>query len=228
MGRARSATLFPELIHCFSETSTIKRGIDKQIIFVHTINIRDFSTNKHKNVDDYPYGGGPGMVMCIEPIYSAFNHLKLENKKTIYFSPCGRKLTDQLTLEYSREKNLFLLCGHYEGVDQRVIDNLIDDEISMGDYILSGGEIPAMAFIDSVSRKIDGFINQQSLCEESFSTGLLEYSQYTRPRIFNGWEVPEVLLNGHHKQIEEWRYQDSVQKTKLKRPDLLPEKQDKI
>lgn len=213
-------TLFPEMFEPLNE-SIIGRAKEKGLININLINIRDFSKNKHKKVDDTPYGGGAGMVMMPDVVYDAYKSLNFEDAKVIYMSPQGQKLNQKKVVELSKEKHIILLCGHYEGIDQRVIDEIVDEEISIGDYVLTGGELPAMIVIDSVSRYIDGVLKDDSTKEESFSEGLLEYPQYTRPEIFNGKQVPEVLLSGHHENIDKWRREQSLINTKKKRPDLL-------
>lgn len=213
-------TLFPEMFETVKK-SVIGKAIEKRIIEINLINIRDFSKNKHKKVDDTPYGGGAGMVMRPDVVYDAYKSIGNQTAKVIYMSPQGKKLNQQKVEELSKERNLIILCGHYEGIDQRVIDEIVDEEISIGDYVLTGGEIPAMVLIDSVSRYIEGVISQESTSEESFSNGLLEYPQYTRPEIFNEKKVPEVLISGHHENIEKWRKEKSLEITKIKRPDLL-------
>ena len=213
-------TLFPEMF-CALEQSIIGKAIEKQLIEINLINIRDFSKDKHKKVDDTPYGGGAGMIMKPDVVYDAYNSIKSENAKVIYMSPQGKTLNQKKVEELSKEKHLIILCGHYEGIDQRVIDKIVDEEISIGDYVLTGGEIPAMVLIDSVSRYVTGVLNEQSIKDESFSNGLLEYPQYTRPEVFEGMKVPEILLSGHHENIEKWRKNKSLEITKKKRPELL-------
>lgn len=213
-------TLFPEMFESLNE-SIIGRAAEKNLISINTVNIRDFSKNKHKKVDDTPYGGGAGMVMMPDIIYDAYQSVKDENAKVIYMSPQGKKLDQKKVEELSKEKHLVLLCGHYEGVDQRIIDEIVDEEISIGDYVLTGGEIPAMVLIDSVSRYVEGVIDKESSKEESFSQGILEYPQYTRPEIFRNMKVPEILLSGHHKNIEKWRRAEALKNTYFKRPELL-------
>jgi len=213
-------TLFPEMFKSLDE-SIIGRAKEKGLININLVNIRDFSKNKHKKVDDTPYGGGAGMVMMPDVVYDAYKSLKAENARVIYMSPQGQKLNQSKVVELSQEKHIVLLCGHYEGIDQRVIDEIVDEEISVGDYVLTGGELPAMILIDSVSRYIEGVLKEDSTKEESFSEGLLEYPQYTRPEIFNGNKVPEVLLSGHHENIDKWRREQSLKITKKKRPDLF-------
>ncbi len=213
-------TLFPEMFEPL-KTSVIGRAVEKDLIDINVINIRDFSQDKHKKVDDTPYGGGAGMVMKPDVVYRAYQSIKADNAKVIYLSPQGKPLNQQMVENLSKENHLILLCGHYEGIDQRVLDKIVDEEVSIGDYVLTGGEIPAMVLIDSVSRYVEGVLKQDSIQEESFSNGLLEYPQYTRPEIFEGEPVPEVLLSGHHKNIDKWRKEKSVEITKKKRPDLL-------
>ena len=216
-------TLFPEMFEPLRE-SIIGKAIEKKLINLNLVNIRDFSKDKHKKVDDTPYGGGAGMVMRPDVIYDAYQSVKQEKAKVIYMSPQGKTLNQQMVEDLSKESHLIILCGHYEGIDQRVIDEIVDEEISIGDYVLTGGEIPAMVLIDSVSRYIEGVLKQDSIQEESFSNGLLEYPQYTRPEIFEGKIVPEILLSGHHQNIEKWRKDRSFEITKKKRPDLLENK----
>ena len=215
-------TLFPEMFSALDE-SIIGRGKEKGLIDINLINIRDFSKNKHKKVDDTPYGGGAGMVMEPTVVYDAYCSVKEPNAKVIYMSPQGKTLNQQMVQDLAKEENIILLCGHYEGIDQRVIDEIVDEEISIGDYVLTGGELPAMVLIDSVSRYVEGVLKENSIQEESFTNGLLEYPQYTRPEIFLGKRVPEVLLSGHHENIKEWRKNQSIINTYLKRPDLLRE-----
>ena len=215
-------TLFPEMFETIKQ-SVIGKAIEKGIIEINLINIRDFSKNKHKKVDDTPYGGGAGMVMRPDVVYDAYKSIEDKQTKVIYLSPQGKKLDQKKVEELSKEKSVTLLCGHYEGIDQRVIDKIVDEEISIGDYVLTGGEIPAMVLIDSVCRYIPEVISKESIMEESFSEGMLEYPQYTRPEIFEGQKVPEVLISGHHENINKWRKQEALRITKLKRPDLLSE-----
>ena len=215
-------TLFPEMFSALDE-SIIGRGKEKGLIDINLINIRDFSKNKHKKVDDTPYGGGAGMVMEPTVVYDAYCSVKEPNAKVIYMSPQGKTLNQQMVQDLAKEENIILLCGHYEGIDQRVIDEIVDEEISIGDYVLTGGELPAMVLIDSVSRYVEGVLKEDSVQEESFIDGLLEYPQYTRPEVFLGKRVPEVLLSGHHENIKKWRRNQSIINTYLKRPDLLKE-----
>ena len=214
-------TLFPEMFKPI-KTSIIVRPIDANKIELNLVNIRDFSKDKHKKVDDTPYGGGAGMVIKPDVVYDAYKSLENKDRNpVIYLSPQGSALNQKKVKELSKYNHLILLCGHYEGIDQRVIDEIVDEEISIGDYVLTGGEIPAMVLIDSVSRYIDGVLKDESIKEESFSNGLLEYPQYTRPEVFLGKKVPEVLLSGHHENIQKWRKQQAILNTKTKRKDLL-------
>lgn len=213
-------TLFPEMFDCMKH-SIIGRAIEKDLIQIDTINIRNFSKDKHKKVDDTPYGGGAGMVIRPDVVYDAYKSIKDDKAKVIYLSPQGKVLDQKKVVDLSKSEHIILLCGHYEGIDQRVIDEIVDEEISIGDYVLTGGEIPAMVLMDSVSRYIEGVVNKESIEEESFSDGLLEYPQYTRPEEFMGRKVPEVLISGHHEKIRKWREEQSLQITKQKRPDIL-------
>lgn len=215
-------TLFPEMFSSLDE-SIIGRSKEKGLIDINLINIRDFSKNKHKKVDDTPYGGGAGMVMEPTVVYDAFKSIKDEKTKVIYLSPQGKTLNQQKVQDFAKEESITLLCGHYEGIDQRVIDTIVDEEISIGDYVLTGGELPAMVLIDSVSRYIEGVLKEESIKEESFTNGLLEYPQYTRPEMFLDKRVPEILLSGNHQKIDEWRRNQSIINTYIKRPDLLKE-----
>ena len=213
-------TLFPEMFDCLNQ-SVIGRAVEKELIDINLVNIRDFSNNKHKKVDDTPYGGGSGMVMMPDVVYRAFQSVKSEKAKVIYMSPQGKTLDKKKVEDLAKQEHLIILCGHYEGIDQRVLDKIVDEEVSIGDYVLTGGEIPAMVLIDSVSRYIKGVLNEDSIKEESFSNGLLEYPQYTRPENFEGEKVPEILLSGNHQNIDKWRKEKSLEITKKKRPDLL-------
>lgn len=213
-------TLFPEMFDCLNQ-SIIGRAVEKELIDINLVNIRDFSNNKHKKVDDTPYGGGSGMVMMPDVVYRAFQSVQTERAKVIYMSPQGKTLDQKKVEDLAKQEHLIILCGHYEGIDQRVLDKIVDEEISIGDYVLTGGEIPTMVLIDSVSRYVEGVLNKDSIKEESFSNGLLEYPQYTRPENFEGEKVPEVLLSGNHQNIEKWRKEKSLEITKKKRPDLL-------
>ena len=213
-------TLFPEMFDPLKE-SILGKASEKGLIDINLINIRDFSKDKHKKVDDTPYGGGAGMVIRPDVVYDAYESIKDNKAKVIYLSPQGKTLNQQKVEELSKQKHLILICGHYEGIDQRVLDKLEVEEISIGDYVLTGGELPAMVLIDSVSRYVDGVITKESIEEESFSNNLLEYPQYTRPEEFMGMKVPEVLISGHHENIRKWRFEKQLEITKKKRPDLL-------
>ena len=215
-------TLFPQMFTPLRE-SIIGRAVEKKLIEINLIDIRDFSKDKHKKVDDTPYGGGAGMVMMPDFVYDAYSSVTdKENAKVIYLSPQGKVLNQEKVKELSKENHLILLCGHYEGIDQRVLDEIVDEEISIGDYVLTGGELPAMVLIDSVSRYVKGVLKEESVAEESFSNNkLLEYPQYTRPEEFRGKKVPEVLISGHHENIKKWREEKALEVTKKKRPDLL-------
>lgn len=218
-------TLFPEMFSSIKE-SIIGRAINNKLIDLNLINIRDFSKDKHKHVDDTPYGGGAGMIMKADVVYDAYNSIEdKEEAKVIYLTPKGKTLNQQIVKNLSKEKHLVLLCGHYEGIDQRVLDKIVDEEISVGDYVLTGGELPAMILIDSVSRYVKGVLSEGSTDEESFSNNLLEYPQYTRPFEFEGEKVPEVLISGNHQEIEKWRQEQSLIETFKKRKDLLNEDQ---
>ena len=213
-------TLFPEMFNPLYE-SVIGRAVKNGIIDINITNIRDFSKDKHKKVDDTPYGGGAGMVIRPDVVYDAYTAIKNDDAKVIYMSPQGKVLDQKKVVDLSKEKHIILLCGHYEGIDQRVLEEIVDEEISIGDYVLTGGEIPAMVLIDSVARNIEGVISKESTSEETFSNGLLEYPQYTRPEIFKDKQVPEILLSGHHENINKWRRNESIKNTYLKRKDLL-------
>ena len=218
-------TLFPEMFEPIKH-SIINRAVEKNVIDINLINIRDFSKDKHNHVDDTPYGGGAGMVMQADVVYDAYNSIEgKENAKVIYLTPKGQTLNQNKVRELSKEDHLILLCGHYEGIDQRVLDEIVDEEISVGDYVLTGGELPAMVVVDSVSRYVNGVLSEGSTNEESFSNNLLEYPQYTRPENFNGKTVPEVLTSGNHQEIAKWRFEQSLITTYKKRPDLLTEEQ---
>lgn len=219
-------TLFPEMFNTMNY-SIIGKAIEKKIIELNLINIREFSKDKHKKVDDTPYGGGAGMIMKPDVVYDAYKSIKDKNVKCIYLSPQGKVLNQKKVEELSKEQHLVLLCGHYEGIDQRVLDEIVNEEISIGDYVLTGGELPAMVLIDSVARYIEGVISKESINEESFSNGLLEYPQYTRPEKFLEKRVPDILISGHHENINKWRQEQSLIITKLKRPDLLKWKEKK-
>lgn len=215
-------TLFPEMLEALGE-SIIGRAIKSGIISTEYINIRDYSTDKHKRVDDYPYGAGGGMVMQPKPIFDAYKSVAGDKKPhVIYMSPQGKTLTQERAKELSKLEHIVIICGHYEGVDERIIEEIVDEEVSIGDYVLTGGELPAMVLIDCVSRMIDGVLDsEETASEESHYNGLLEYPQYTRPPEFMGKSVPEILLSGHHANIKKWRREQSILRTLLKRPELI-------
>ncbi len=226
-------TLFPDMVTDGLNTSILKRAIDAGVIAVNAINIRDYSTDKHKKVDDYPYGGGAGMLMQAQPVFDAYEDLinKISSGKSegiaakkvrvLYMSPQGKRFDQRLAEELAKEEDLVFLCGHYEGIDQRVIDEIVTDEVSLGDFVLTGGELPAMVMIDCISRLIPGVLgSDESADDESFSDGLLEYPQYTRPEVWHDKKVPDVLLSGNHKEIAIWRTGASLENTKNKRPEL--------
>ena len=223
-------TLFPEITDAFFANSIMAKAIKRGIIEYRAINIRDFATDKHKTCDDAPYGGGPGMLMLPEPLGLAIEsalspfptpNSPLSKPRVIYLSPSGRPFNQGLARELADERELLLICGRYEGIDQRIIDRYVDDEISVGDYVLSSGEVAALAVIDATYRLVDSVIRADSLAEESFSDELLEYPQFTRPEVFDTMKVPEVLLSGHHEQIRLWRLEKRVEKTLRQRPDLI-------
>ncbi len=218
-------TLFPEMIEQGLNISIMGKAIDKGLIGVNAVNIRDFTTNKHLKVDDYPYGGGAGMVMQAQPVFDAYKSVEFKcNKKprVIYMTPQGRVFNQKIAEELAKEEELVFLCGHYEGIDERVLEEIVTDNISIGDFVLTGGELPAMMMIDAISRLIPDVLHNDVSAEiESFHDNLLEYPQYTRPEEVLGRRVPDVLLSGHHKNIETWRRQQSLIRTKERRPDLL-------
>ena len=215
-------TLFPEMIQNYCSYSILKRALENDILKVNTINPRDYTLDKHRKVDDTQYGGGAGMVLMAQPYVDAYESIqKIENSVTIMLSPQGSPLTDAVVNELAEFNQIIMLCGHYEGFDERIRDIIKPREISIGDFVLTGGELPALCLIDAVSRKIEGTLGKiASADEDSFSNGLIEYPHYTKPREYRGLKVPEVLLNGNHKEINEFRYQESLKRTKLKRPDL--------
>ncbi len=220
-------TLFPQMMEAVLQESIIGRAVSAGILDIRCTDIRDFAGNKHNRVDDAPYGGGMGMVMQPDPIYRAYQSViktATVPPRVIYMSPQGRVLTQEIAKELAQEQHLVFLCGHYEGVDERVLEEIVDEELSIGDYVLTGGEIPALTVIDAVGRMIPGVLpSEEAFSEESLYNGLLEYPQYTRPPVFLGREVPEVLLSGHHENIAKWRREQSVIRTCEKRPDLLPQ-----
>ena len=218
-------TLFPEMVLAGLNTSILGRAIAKGIISVDAVDIRDYSGDKHNRVDDYPYGGGAGMVMRPQPVYEAWKDLtdRIGRKpRVLFMSPQGKTFSQEMARELAAEEDLIFLCGHYEGIDQRVLDRIVTDEVSAGDYVLTGGELPAMMMIDCISRLVPGVLsNSASAEEESFSDGLLEYPQYTRPEVFLEESVPEVLLSGHHANVDAWRREQSLLRTQARRLDLL-------
>lgn len=217
-------TLFPEMINNGLDTSIIGRAKKNGIINFEAVNIRDYTNEKHGHVDDYPYGGGAGMVMQPQPIFDCYKSIenKIGKSRVIYLTPQGKVFNQQMAKEFANEENLVFLCGHYEGIDERVLEMIVTDNVSIGDYVLTGGELPAMVMIDSISRMVPGVLsNKASAKDESFSENLLEYPQYTRPVEFMGRKVPEVLLSGHHENIRKWRSEQSLIRTKERRPDLL-------
>lgn len=219
------ATLFPEMCEAVLSESIVGRARKAGKIEIHCRQIREYTHDKHRRVDDTPYGGGMGMVMQCEPIYNCYQAVCNETgtkPHTIYMSPKGKIFTQQRAIELSQMENILIICGHYEGVDQRIIDRIVDEEISIGDYVLTGGEIPAIAVVDAVARMCDGVLSDEACFkDESIYSGLLEYPQYTRPEVWEGESVPAVLLSGHHKNIEKWRLEKSIEITAERRPDLL-------
>lgn len=213
-------TIFPEMFEPLKE-SIISRAVEKKLLEINLINIRDFSLDKHHKTDDTPFGGGAGMVMTCQPLYDAISSVKKENSKIVYMSPRGKTLCQKVVEDFAKLEHLIIICGHYEGIDERILEIFNIEEISIGDYVLTGGELPAMVFVDAVSRYVDGVIKKESTMEESFSNGLLEYPQYTKPQDFMGYKVPEVLTNGNHQEIAKWRKQKSLEITQKNRPDLL-------
>lgn len=224
--RISIATLFPEIFDALN-VGILKRAQDKGLLEINTFQIRDYSLDKHKKVDDAPFGGGAGMVMTPQPLHDTIKAIDPKHEyKRIYLSPRGERLNQSLVEKLSKEDKLLFVCGNYEGIDQRIIDLDIDMELSIGDYVLTGGEIPALVAINAISRYVDGVLgNSQSTSEESFSNGLLEYPQYTHPQVFEGLEVPEVLLSGNHQLVDKWRYEKQLEITKERRPDLLDGKE---
>ncbi|MCK9286577.1 MAG: tRNA (guanosine(37)-N1)-methyltransferase TrmD [Sphaerochaetaceae bacterium] len=214
-------TLFPEIIESFFTTSIMARSVACDTISYDVVNFRDYATDKHKTCDDAPYGGGAGMVLKPEPLGSALDAIQAKNKRVIYPTPSGKRFTQAYARELSKEDQLVIICGRYEGIDQRIIDLYVDDEICIGDYVISSGEVAALVIVDAVYRLVDGVISDESLEEESFTDGLLEYPQYTRPATYCGIDVPEILLSGHHAQIGQWRFKKRLEKTFRNRPELL-------
>lgn len=218
-------TLFPEMVMQGLNTSIIGRAKEKGLLSIEAVNIRDFTENKHNRVDDYPYGGGAGMVMQAQPVYDAYRHVeeKIGKKpRVIYLTPQGKTFNQTMAEEYAKEENLVFLCGHYEGIDERVLEEVVTDYVSIGDYVLTGGELPAMVMIDAISRLLKDVLHNDTSAEfETFHDNLLEYPQYSRPEIWKEKRVPEVLLSGHHANIEKWRREQSIMRTADNRPDLL-------
>lgn len=224
-------TLFPEMIECVLHTSIIGRAIQNGCLFVETANIRDYTVNKHKKVDDYPYGGGAGMVMQAQPVYDAWQaviqKIRQEGRdatsvRTIYLTPQAPVFRQEMAKGFAKEQDLIFLCGHYEGIDERVLEEIVTDCVSIGDYVLTGGELPAMVMADAIARMVPGVLtNVQSGCTESLEGGLLEYPQYSRPEEWNGKKVPSILLSGNHAKVAQWRREQSILRTIKRRPDLL-------
>ena len=223
--RIKVLSLFPKMFDGILNESIIKRAIDDKKVNIDVIDLRSYSKDKHNKVDDTIYGGGAGMLIKCEPVFDAIDDLKTKNTKVIMLSPDGVKYNQEKAYELSKEKNIILLCGHYEGFDER-INTVVDEKISIGDYVLTGGEIPAMAIIDSVTRLLPGVINEESHLNDSFNNDLLDYPQYTKPKEYRGMKVPDVLLSGDHKKIDEWRREEQIKKTKKQRPDLLKESEE--
>ncbi|MCM1495423.1 MAG: tRNA (guanosine(37)-N1)-methyltransferase TrmD [Bacteroides sp.] len=218
-------TLFPDMIMQGLRTSITGRAMQKNLLRIEAVNIRDYTTEKHGQVDDYPYGGGAGMVMQAEPIYRTWEAITSrigKRPRVVYMTPQGSVFNQGMAEEFAKEEDLIILCGHYEGVDERVLEMIVTDMVSIGDYVLTGGELPAMVMVDCISRLVPGVLNNHASAEfESFHENLLEYPQYTRPEEFMGRRVPDVLLSGHHANIEQWRKEQSVKRTRERRPDLL-------
>lgn len=218
-------TLFPDMVMNGLGTSITGRAMEKDLLGVEAVNIRDYAFNKHNSVDDYPYGGGAGMLMQAEPVYQAYNAVKEKvgrSPRVVYLSPQGRTFHQEMVEELAREEELVLLCGHYEGIDERVLEEIVTDYVSIGDYVLTGGELPAMVIVDAVSRLVPGVLHNDVSAEfDSFQDNLLEYPQYSRPEVWHGKQVPPVLLSGHHANVEKWRREQSVIRTARNRPDLL-------
>lgn len=218
-------TLFPEMVMQGLNTSIIGRAVNKGLLSIEAVNIRDYAFNKHNSVDDYPYGGGAGMLMQAEPVYQCYRALeeKLEKKpRVVYLSPQGKTFNQTMAEEFAQEEELVFLCGHYEGIDERVLEEIVTDYVSIGDYVLTGGELPAMIMVDAISRLVPGVLHNDVSAEfESFQDNLLEYPQYSRPEVWHDKRVPEVLMSGHHANIEKWRREQSVIRTAKNRPDLL-------
>ena len=224
-------TLFPEMIEQGLNTSIIGRAMEKGLLSLNAVNIREYTLDKHKRVDDYPYGGGAGMLMAVEPVIRTYEAIRediktktgsIERPRVVYLTPWGKPFHQAMAKEFAQEENLVFLCGHYEGIDERALEEVATDFVSIGDYVLTGGELPAMVMIDAISRLIPGVLNNKDSAEyESFAGNLLEHPQYTRPEVYNGKKVPEVLLSGHHANIEKWKKEQSLLRTQKYRPDLL-------
>ena len=219
-------TLFPEMFTGPFGESIIRRAAERGLVEIHLHNLRDYGLGRHRQVDDYPFGGGPGMVLRVEPLFAAVEEIRAgigkEDIPVILLSPQGRLFNQKVAEELAQQPNLILICGHYEGVDERVREHLVTDELSIGDYILTGGELPAMVMVDAVVRLLPGALGAgEGAQEDSYAMGLLEYPQYTRPREFRGWTVPEVLLSGNHAEIARWRLEQALKRTRERRPDLL-------
>lgn len=218
-------TLFPEMVMQGLSTSIIGRAVNKGLLSIEAVNIRDYAFNKHSSVDDYPYGGGAGMLMQAEPVYQCYRALEEKmNKKprVVYLSPQGKTFNQTMAEEFAQEEEMVFLCGHYEGIDERVLEEIVTDYVSIGDYVLTGGELPAMIMVDAISRLVPGVLHNDVSAEfESFQDNLLEYPQYSRPEMWHDKKVPEVLMSGHHANIEKWRREQSVIRTARNRPDLL-------
>lgn len=217
-------TLFPEIVESFFKASIMAKAVDRNLVEYELVNIRDFAFDKHRTCDDLTYGGGAGMLMMPEPVSLALDSVQAQGKRVIYLTPSGKPFTQNMAVQLAAEKELVLLCGRYEGLDQRVIDTYVTDEVCIGDYVMSSGEVASLVVIDCIYRLLDGVISSESLEEESFSDGLLEYPQYTRPAEFRGMTVPEVLLSGHHEHIRQWRLLKRLKKTVKNRPDLIDAK----
>ena len=218
-------TLFPDMVKDGLNTSIIGRAMEKGLLSIDAVNIRDYAFNKHHSVDDYPYGGGAGMLMQAEPVYQTYKAIEEKTGKkslrVVYLSPQGKTFNQKMAEEFAKEEDLVFLCGHYEGVDERVLEAIVDEEISIGDYVLTGGELPALVLSDCIARMVDGVLpNDEAKSKESHYDGLLEYPQYTKPAVWNGMSVPDVLLSGHHANIEKWREEQSLKRTKERRPDM--------
>lgn len=215
-------TLFPELIETYTQNGIIGRAVKNGILNINYVNLRDFSEDKHKKVDDYPYGGGPGMLLKPEPLYNAIMHVKKDNSYIIYLSPKGNTFTQQKAAEYSKYEHIIFIVGHYEGIDQRIIDMFVDEEVSIGDYVLTSGELPALVMVDTISRYIPGVLgSEESIVEESHSSEFLEYPQYTRPEEFMGHKVPDIIISGNHEKIKAWRELKAIELTEERRKDKL-------